>query len=434
MKNNTTRISWPVIGVVALATLLRLLLLGIKPPHFDEGVNGWFVDEMTRHGYYHYDPGNYHGPLHFYLLFLFQTVLGRSIWALRLPVVAVSVLSVFWVTKFDRFFGRGLCWFAALAMAVSPGMVFYGRYGIHEPELVFFLMLMAWGFAGLWQFGDRKYLWALGMGLTGTVLTKETYFIHLACFLLAAATLWLFEKLSASEPLPRAVQRWKWPDLAGVTAAGAGLVLFFYSGGFLDFSSLPGLYKTYAAWFETGTHGNGHEKPFYYWLKLMLQYEWMALPGLVGCLWLLRPGTGRLLRWLAIYGGGTLVAYSLVPYKTPWCIITLIWPFFFVSGYLANECSRRWKWITLAVSTTLCAATLASTVWLNFHNYTNEAEPYVYVQTLKDINKLSDPLYKLAAADPANYHITGHIILASYHPIPWLLGDFTSIGYYNSDT
>ena len=59
----------------------------MKPPHFDEGINGWFVDQMMKNGFYSYDPTNYHGPLHFYVLFLSQTLFGRHIWALRLPVV-----------------------------------------------------------------------------------------------------------------------------------------------------------------------------------------------------------------------------------------------------------------------------------------------------------------------------------------------------------
>src|SRR5438874_1893749 len=79
--------------------------------------------------------------------------------------------------------------FAALAMAVSPGAVFYGRYAIHESWLVFFLILAVWGAAGLWKFGESNYLWALTFGLTGAVLTKETYVVHVGCFLLAAACL-----------------------------------------------------------------------------------------------------------------------------------------------------------------------------------------------------------------------------------------------------
>src|SRR5436309_1123141 len=49
--------------IIALGAFLRILLLGMKPPHFDEGINGWFVDQMVKNGYYHYDPTNYHGPL-----------------------------------------------------------------------------------------------------------------------------------------------------------------------------------------------------------------------------------------------------------------------------------------------------------------------------------------------------------------------------------
>src|SRR3954447_9571804 len=79
-------LAWPEIAIIAVALLLRFTLLDIKPAHFDEGVNGFFVDQMTRTGSYHYDPTNFHGPLHFYVLFVFQTLLGREAWVLRLPI------------------------------------------------------------------------------------------------------------------------------------------------------------------------------------------------------------------------------------------------------------------------------------------------------------------------------------------------------------
>src|SRR5215471_8057201 len=86
---------WTFWGIVALGAFLRFFLLTIKPPHFDEGINGWFVDQMMRNGFYRYDPTNYHGPLHFYILFLSQALFGRHIWALRLPVVLASIGSIF---------------------------------------------------------------------------------------------------------------------------------------------------------------------------------------------------------------------------------------------------------------------------------------------------------------------------------------------------
>src|SRR5450432_425286 len=103
IKNAISRTNCITILIVILAAALRLVCLDIKPPHFDEGVNGWFVDQMARTGFYHYDPENYHGPLHFYVLFIFQTLFGRHVWALRLPLVIIGTLTVYLVTKFDRF-------------------------------------------------------------------------------------------------------------------------------------------------------------------------------------------------------------------------------------------------------------------------------------------------------------------------------------------
>ena len=37
--------------ILALAAFLRFFLLGIKPPHFDEGINGWFVDQVMKNGF-----------------------------------------------------------------------------------------------------------------------------------------------------------------------------------------------------------------------------------------------------------------------------------------------------------------------------------------------------------------------------------------------
>src|ERR1043165_6837901 len=134
-------IDWTPWIIVGLGAFLRFFLLSIKPPHFDEGINGWFVDQMVKNGFYRYDPTNYHGPLHFYILFFCQTLLGRHIWALRLPVVLASIFSIHLTMKFEPFVGRNVSRIAALAMAVSPGFVFYGRYSIHEVWLLLFSML-----------------------------------------------------------------------------------------------------------------------------------------------------------------------------------------------------------------------------------------------------------------------------------------------------
>ena len=438
------RVDWTPWAIVALGAFLRLLLLGIKPPHFDEGINGWFVDQMVKNGFYRYDPTNYHGPLHFYILFLAQTLLGRNLWAIRLPVVIASILSVHLTLKFEPFVGRNVARLAALAMAVSPGFVFYGRYAIHEVWLLLFLMLFMLGVLGMWRRGTVGYLWCTGMGLTGMILTKETYIIHLGCAAIAAVMTWISHKMIRMHDAQRVRQTWTFVDLLVVTGAGVGLIIFFYSGAFMNWSGVPGLFKTFQAWFQTGNKGNGHEKDAYalvashkwinyYWFALLARYELPALIGLVlcgACLWFKHLA----LRYLSIYSVGTLIAYTIIAYKTPWCIISFGWPFLFLFGGvlllipgLIPVSLTRAVYIGAGIALTI---SLALCIRLNYVHFTDSKEPYVYVQTYKDVWKLTRPVLRLAKSDPVYYQMVGHLIRGSTYPLPWMLGDFTRVGYY----
>src|SRR5882724_8720541 len=433
----TDWIPWAILG---LAVFLRFFLLGIKPPHFDEGINGWFVDQVMKNGFYRYDPTNYHGPLHFYVLLLFESLFGRNVWALRLPVVLVSIACVWLALKFEPLVGRNVSRIAALAMAVSPGFVFYGRYAIHEVWLQFFSMIFIWGLLGLWRRGTLTYLWYAGVGLTGMILTKETYAIHVACALLAIPTLAVSYKLNRVPDATPVKQTWSWIDLAIVMIVGGFSIVFFYSGTFFNWSGVKGLYLAFKAWAETGAAGHGHEKAWDYWLKIMgptwevgradfFGYELPMLVGLILCLFC-QKFKNLSLRYLAIYGAGSFVAYSLVKYKTPWCVVSFGWPLLFVFGgaiLLVRPKHLRLAHRTIGV---LLSISLASSIWLNYFKCSSPEEPYAYVQTYNDIFKLTKPLLALAKRDPSNYHLTGHLIRSSVYPLPWMLGDFDRVGYY----
>jgi hypothetical protein len=132
-------------------------------------------------------------------------------------------------------------------------------------------------------------------------------------------------------------------------------------------------------------------------------------------------------RLLAILGAGVLLAYSLVPYKTPWCLISIIWPWFLFFGAAVGVGGRKSaRWIAIA----LLIASAAFAIRLNFFRYEDDSEPYVYVQTYNTVHKFTGPLLTLAAADPRAALTPGAIYLESYYPLPWMLGDFPNIGYH----
>ncbi|MGI8889471.1 MAG: flippase activity-associated protein Agl23 [Chthoniobacterales bacterium] len=522
LSERFARLDWTFWGIVALGALLRFLFLSMKPPHFDEGINGWFVDQMRQNGFYRYDPTNYHGPLHFYILFLSETLFGRHIWALRLPVVLGSIASIYLTLKFEPFVGRWVSRIAALAMAISPAFVFYGRYSIHEVWLLLFSMMFVLGLMGLWRFGTRGYLWCVGMGIAGMILTKETYIIHIGSALIAAGVLWISHRITPMPDVKRARQQWDLADLGMVALTGVFLIVFFYSGTFFNWPGLKGLYKTFAVWYQTGSNGNGHEKPWPYWLEMTMRYEWPIFIGLFLCS-ACQFFKNYVIRFLAIYGVGVFAAYSIIHYKTPWIIISIVWPllFVFAAGAVAVKIPRRafymvglaflglclgaavsytfqksairdacsWGSYLREIVTVTLAATSTSSVcgeigerlfggaiafsflggglgyWLggssklsegfmravqqavvgiallmslgmaislNYFRYTKDTEPYVYVQTYNDIYKLMNPVMRLVRSNPLNYRMVGHFIRTSTYPFPWLLGDFTNVGYYES--
>jgi uncharacterized protein (TIGR03663 family) len=438
---------WVILG---LAAALRVFLLGVKPPHFDEGINGWFVDQMVKNGFYQYDPTNYHGPLHFYILFLSQTLFGRNLWALRMPVVLASIASVWLALRYDRLLPKRVARLAALAMAVSPGFIFYGRYSIHEVWLLLFSMMFMYGLIGLWQNGTVNYLWYAGMGIAGMILTKETYIVHIACAVIALPMAYLSNLLSPADEGEPAIQQWRWVDLIVVSAVAIAGIVFFYSGTFFHWNGVKGLYQAYHAWFQTGQSGkSGHEKPAYYWLILIARYEWPVCAGLLfsGLCLLFRQMS---LRYLAITGVGIFIAYSIVHYKTPWCVISIVWPFLFIFGAVLLIIPARGFLLASALSGILLVASLISAITLNYFRCSTftdlnwdsdnsvmsnlnsffKSEPYVYVQTYNDIYKLTTPVLDLAHRDPRAYQLTGHIIRTSPYPLPWILGDFPNVGYY----
>ncbi len=232
------------------------------------------------------------------------------------------------------------------------------------------------------------------------------------------------------------------------------VIFFFYSGGLLNIRGFLNLFYTLPAWIHTGTSLGGHIKsayqwgPFnYYWLALMARYEAASLVGFGYALGLViwrffknffSPPTSAAAsqdpffcfdHYLALYGLGAFVAYSIIPYKTPWCLISIIWPFSLLFGVFLQHLKS--KKVCLLLGSLLLGASLFLCLRLNFWHYVDFSEPYVYVQTSPEIKYLTEPLLAMVKKNPRHVHLRGQILLESYFPLPWILHDFTSIGYFS---
>ncbi|HWN96444.1 MAG TPA: phospholipid carrier-dependent glycosyltransferase [Methylomirabilota bacterium] len=136
-----------VLVAIAGALALRVPQLETRPLHNDEAVNAVKVSELWQHGRYAYDPDEYHGPTLHYATLPFLWLSGAhnaddlKDATLRLAPVVFGVGLILLLLLFVDGMGRHAVVWAALFLAISPAMVFYSRYFIHEMLLVFFTAL-----------------------------------------------------------------------------------------------------------------------------------------------------------------------------------------------------------------------------------------------------------------------------------------------------
>jgi uncharacterized protein (TIGR03663 family) len=441
--------------ILALAGVLRFLLLTMKAPHFDESTSGFFVMQIWQNGFYHYDPTNFHGPLFYYTLHLSELLLGFGIFSLRFSPVVFSIGCVWLALLHRRFFGRAAVW-AALIIAVSPAMVFYARYAIHESLFIFCQLLFSYGF-WLWVRERKNTAPFLMCGaVVADIATKETFFIFFITWWIAWVVTRIYEQLQPqyanSEEVAAAVgseclsnseagRTWFYAVISSLAA-----LLFVFSGFGNEAVGILNMFRAFGFWVHTGTANTGHEKSFFYWLKLLSVYEWPSLFALILTPVWLFVGT-RPARVFALTGFGLWLAYSLIPYKTPWCIIGFIWPLAMSLGFaieiaLRNEALLRRhlkvpvRALVFTIFVFLLSVSLCKAIRLNFFHEHDFSEPYVYVQAPASLNEIHDILEARVRLRPEDRNMGIVILSREGWPFPWLLHPFhrVSFGQFNPQT
>jgi uncharacterized protein (TIGR03663 family) len=320
-----SRRAWlAVLAVVTVAVIVRLYALELRPPHHDEGVNGWFVEHMHAQGYYRYDPTNYHGPSYFYLLWAARELFGFGLWQLRLPGALIGALACLAPLILRRQLGAARTVAACALLATSPSLVYYARYAIHETLLAALGLVVAAAMLR-WAAGGRlRWLVVAAAGLAAMIATKETTVLFLA-----VAGLWLAGEIAIESWRARALVvlgrrvRWSWRLVAG--AAGVALVMAaVHVVLFTGLLQAPGSVAeqlarsldAYRLWAHTGTSEGGHVKSWCYYLHLGARYELVLyLLAAVGTVAGFRE---RWIRGPGLVGFGLAAAYSLIAYKMPW--------------------------------------------------------------------------------------------------------------------
>ena len=313
--------------------------------------------------------------------------------------------------------GRAGALWAGLFTAISPAMVFYSRYYIHELGLVFFTFL---AMAAAWRYArSAHWAWALagGAGLGMAVATKETFVLQGAAALGGLALGMVWGRWLGEE---RESPKWSWKPIAAGCALAAVIWLVLFSSFFSNASGPLDSIRTYTPWIERADGASPHIHPWSYYLGLLAYQrtgrgptwsEGMILGlGLVGIVVGLRQrredwsGVGWI-RFVVFYTLLLTLIYSVIPYKTPWCLLGFWHGWILLAGVGAAALvgwSGRWP-----IRATVAGLLLAGAGHLGLQAYRasyvyfdNPRNPYVYAHTLSSVLGLVERVEGLAKVDP----------------------------------
>ncbi|HEY0406966.1 MAG TPA: glycosyltransferase family 39 protein, partial [Pyrinomonadaceae bacterium] len=220
----------------------------------------------------------------------------------------------------------------------------------------------------------------------------------------------------------------------------ATVAVIFYSSFFTNAKGVSDAFETFNIWTKTGM--KDHTSPwheFRYAKWLAAEESPLVFLGGAGILVALWRASSRVVVALALWALGIVAAYSLIPYKTPWLMLSFIAPLAIIGGYavetfyqLSRDTFERLLVPVIAIASLALAAT--QTVKLNFIHYDDEQYVYVYAHTVRGFLPLVNDINQLAERAGTGA-LTGITVTSrDYWPLPWYLRDYQKVGYFGQLT
>jgi uncharacterized protein (TIGR03663 family) len=413
----------PFWAAFAVALVFRLVALGDRPLHHDEGMIASLIADLLDGYRFRYDPARLHGPFPFFFGAPALWLLGPGETALRLPVALASAFLIPLLLPLRRHLGMAGVTAAAWLLAVSPSLVYYGRDLIPETYLVFFTLALV-AAVSVWLETRRSvalFLAAASASLMFTV--KETALLTVATLLGAAVlTRWW----TAGEPLWRGIPRW---ILLRAVAVFVGIWGLLFSSFFTNPRGLVDSVRAFVLWAGKGIEGTGgHVRTWDYFPRLLLTFETpLALCALAGA-WIAVRRRDPFGIFCALWTAGQLALYSALPYKTPWLVLNIVVPAALTAGALFRRPSPA-----RAVLAAVFAAGLAWTGWraadLALVRYDDDRIPLIYAPTDRDVRNLLAFVDGVARRSPEGKSLTVKLLSPHLWPLPWYFRGFPNAVY-----
>jgi uncharacterized protein (TIGR03663 family) len=441
-----------ILAATIIALVLRVPRLGHRPMHGDEAVHAIKFGKLLEEGVYTYDPNEYHGPTLNYLTLIPAWLTGAARltqvteFTLRVVPVFFGVCLILLLLPVVRALGTGAAVYAALLTAISPAMVFYSRYYIQE------MLLVCFTFGAIvsgWRYVQSK---ASGWALLAAVFlglmhaTKETCIIAFGSMVLALLLTLLMRRSKGS--FIAAVKAVRPSHLVGGVVAAVIVSALFHSSFLSNPGGILDSVRTYASYLGRASGSSLHLHPWHYYLQMLIYFRYgdgpiwtealivtLAAVGFIAAMMGkgLSSANVQLVRFMAFYTLLLTVAYSAIPYKTPWCMLGFLHGMILLAGVGAVALVKLAPNV-LPRLLILCLLFEASVhlTWqayrANYEYDSDSRNPYVYAHpttevftVVQRVEEMAGALKALALEQPQTVQMRIQVICPGhdYWPLPW---------------
>ncbi len=312
-----------------------------------------------------------------------------------------------------------------------------------QAVLVFFVirMLLAW------NDGRAIYLILASASAALFFATKETAFITLGTMAIAVGLVWFWRRqmagrLASEEPDDIDDAGLTWGNfreglgsgidllliLLAVAVAFVYLFILFFSSFFTYPEGVTKAFEAYAIWTRTGSRDHADNGTLAY-----LKWAWeveapILILSAIGTSIAFLKARHRFAMFTGLWTLGLFLAYTIIPYKTPWLALSFLLPGAIIAGYAINEIAKMKRPTGTAAAIVAiiaaCGILAYQTYDHNFVRYDDEKMPYVYAHTDREFLDMVAEIERFATISGKEKDAAVDVVSPDYWPLVWYMRDY----------
>mgnify|MGYP000275662615 CR=1 FL=1 len=429
------------VTILLVGAFLRLYKLDNRPAHFDEG-GGHAIGAraLLERGEYIYNP-DFHGPFLYHITALTFYLFGMSDITLRITqaLFGIATIAILWLLK--DYIKKETLLALSLLIALSPSLVYYSRFAVHDSYFVFFTTACIVFLYLYSRTHEKKYLYLFSASLAFLFTVKENVYITLAIMAVYFGLEFLMEFIAEKGSISKRLKKnfyLKWIKNQKKEIVISFLIFIsIFSILYTSFFRYPQNFITavkepFIHWFTKTRTLKGYFQPPSFYLRILEEYDTtIFLLGLAGILLPLFENN-KYTRFASIFSALNMIIYLSIPYKEPNNVVHIVLPLAISSAALIEHLkdSAR-KYVVLALF--LASIYSLYITWqTSFVRYADEDNYLVYVQTVDDIKPMLRMIEKITKERGKDIQIVVNIPETEY-PLSWYFREYKNVGYFSEN-